>query len=347
MTIVLDNCNLTVQKRREWVLASHEARMWCVFFDTAAEECKYRVQRRPNHPTIPSGPSGIKIVDAMDKQLEPPTQSEGFEKLFHIRSEGEAIALLSDFRVPSHCISIAPLLKTADESACEIVKFPKIPHAINLGAATRDDKLCSAEDLRVIFDKSRPGRKLYVEEKIDGANMGIFIDDSGRIVAQNRSHFICSSYHPQFAPLDKWIAKHSEELWEILEPNRHILYGEWVYARHSVGYSELPDWFIAYDIYDKHEKIFVSRDILLEKLSQTSISLVPLVYEGELRDMDHLRAMVNGKSAFSDGRREGLVVRICDESKLVARVKLVREDFIAGNERWNRSEKLETNSKKI
>ena len=124
-----------------------------------------------------------------------------------------------------------------DDADMKVFKFPKIPHAINLGAATRDDKISSMAELELIFGniKQRCGgggggggggesgrRRVYVEEKIDGANMGLFITLKGKIVAQNRSHFITSAYHAQFGPLDKWIAKHSADLWEILEPGRHV-----------------------------------------------------------------------------------------------------------------------------
>jgi hypothetical protein len=39
----------------------------------------------------------------------------------------------------------------------------------------------------------------------------------------------------------------------ILEPGRHILFGEWCRAQHSVFYSRLPDYFLAFDIWDRYE----------------------------------------------------------------------------------------------
>ncbi len=74
-------------------------------------------------------------------------------------------------------------------------------------------------------------------------------------VVQGRNHIITSQTHEQFSKLDGWLEKHREDLESILDPNmngeeRLILYGEWIYARHSIKYSKLPDYFIAYDIYD-------------------------------------------------------------------------------------------------
>jgi hypothetical protein len=50
---------------------------------------------------------------------------------------------------------------------------------------------------------------------------------AGRIVAQNRAHFVNSATHVQFKSLDSWIAQHAHELYPILQEGR-ILYGEYV-----------------------------------------------------------------------------------------------------------------------
>ena len=42
-----------------------------------------------------------------------------------------------------------------------------------------------------------------------------------------------------------------------------ILFGEWLYAQHSISYSNLPDYFLAFDLYNKKKKLFYNRDILL------------------------------------------------------------------------------------
>ena len=74
---------------------------------------------------------------------------------------------------------------------------------------------------------------IYVEEKVDGANLGISIHNN-QIHLKNRSHYITSKYHEQFKSIDKWLYQHSQDLWTNLEPDRHILYGEWMYACHSI-----------------------------------------------------------------------------------------------------------------
>jgi protein-tyrosine phosphatase/predicted kinase len=358
--VVIDCCNLDEAKRSLWLQLAHNPRAWCVFFDIPLEECKARILTRSGHPTIQSGPAGVRILDSMHKMLQPPSpetaHKEGFERVIVIKSGAEANALLRSWKIPEVQLPTSASeedvcstpeevseSESADDGECDsLLKFPRTSHIMNLGAATRDDKVLGPTDIAALVG---PGRRIIVEEKLDGANMGIFINKAdSRILAQNRSHFISSKYHPQFAPLDHWIALHTAELWSLLTPGRHILYGEWLYATHSVKYTRLPAWFVAYDLYDRMTKTFASRETLAALLATTTIPHVPLIYQGSVESVEQLMALVDGGSAFNDKKREGVVVRVCEGDRLISRAKLVRSDFIAGNERWNKSSKLEVNS---
>lgn len=370
--IVIDNCHVTATKRREWLEAVHRLPTLCVYFDRPVDVCKLRVSQRLDHPTIPAGTAGIPIIESMVRQWERPELSEGFAGVHRLTTDDEMAALLRSWKVPFVAPSAATLPAVSSSDAVhggsegsgsegeddeegdagagqastamdndKPIKFPRTAHALNLGAATRDDKVLPLSDLNHWINQRC---RLLIEEKVDGANIGFHIRGSDhRIIAQNRSHYISSHYHPQFAPLDKWIAKHTEDLWELLEPDRTILYGEWLYATHSVYYDALPDYFIAYDLYDVVTKTFLPREELAVRIARTKLHQVPLIYEGIVESQDHLRALVNGTSEYGAPKREGIVIRLCDENKVVARAKLVRPDFIAGNERWNRSSKLQTN----
>lgn len=351
--VVIDCCNLTKEKRQEWLQMAHNSRAWCVFFDIPIDQCKYRIQHRQGHPTIPPGSAGLRILDCMAKQLQPPTKTDekGFERVIVLQSEEDVVELMNRWSIPFEHIATANHIdpqqcSAVDDTETKLLKFPRTPHALNLGAATRDDKILPESDLHHIFAKSSH-LSVIIEEKIDGANMGISIcKDTDRFLVQNRSHFISCKYHPQFAPLDKWLHQHSNDLWSILIPGQHILYGEWVYATHSVSYDNLPGWFICYDLYDRVSRTFASRAVLASLLASTNIPHVPLVYEGSISSTDQLISLMKGPSAYSNNNhREGIVIRVIDPKTdaLQLRAKLVRPDFIAGNERWDRSSKLEVN----
>src|SRR5712692_1214106 len=66
------------------------------------------------------------------------------------------------------------------------VKFPRTPHLVWLGESSpRGDKLMAAADARQWLR-----RPMSVEEKVDGANLGLSIGADGRLRAQSRGHYL-------------------------------------------------------------------------------------------------------------------------------------------------------------
>jgi len=155
-------------------------------------------------------------------------------------------------------------------------KFPRTRHIINLGGIGRDDLVMDSHEVQQWMRQP-----LCIEEKIDGTNLGFSLDADGSLRAQNRSHFVCSATHPQFKPLDAWIQRHRAEVFAILETGR-ILYGEWMYLKHSIFYDNLPGYFVAFDIFDLQRQEFLSRRERNRLLEDTTIPIVPLVFEGQL-----------------------------------------------------------------
>lgn len=102
------------------------------------------------------------------------------------------------------------------------------------------------------------GRHLVVEEKLDGANAGISFDSGGVLKLQSRGHFLAGGPRErQFAPLKAWAATHQGVLWERLG-TRYVLYGEWLYAKHTVFYDALPHHFCEFDLLDRSSGEFLS-----------------------------------------------------------------------------------------
>ena len=58
--------------------------------------------------------------------------------------------------------------------------------------------------------------------------------------------------------------------------------------------------------------------------------------EGRMVGEDELRDAVKGKSRFYDGPVEGVYVKVERGGEVVERGKVVRADFISGNEHWSR-----------
>lgn len=324
-TVILDRCNLTINERKYWLdLNNHSERnCWCIYFVSNPEECKWRIKNRKNHPTVTDANQGIGLITSIGNTLQAPTINEGFSHIETIESFKDANNLLLKIGC---CID--DLIEVNHD---QIIKFPRTRHLYNLGAVQRDDLMVPADEIQNFLKC-----QIYLEEKIDGANLGISIKNY-KLVAQNRSHFVNSSYHPQFKCLDKWLIDHSQDLWEILQDETKILYGEWVYAKHSIYYTELPDYFIAYDIWDAVEKRFYSRRRLEETLGNLSIKFVPLIYSGSFDSVNDILKYVILGSKFYDGPIEGIYIRVCDNMWLKERAKIVRNDFLSGNEHWTKN----------
>src|SRR5436305_13794310 len=104
------------------------------------------------------------------------------------------------------------------------------------------------------------GRHLVVEEKLDGANAGICFDAEGRLWLQSRGHFLTGGLREKHFNLFKqWANAHAGALRDALG-DRHVLYGEWLYAKHTIYYDQLPHYFLEFDVLDRHTGEFLSTD---------------------------------------------------------------------------------------
>ena len=214
----------------------------------------------------------------------------------------------------------------------QFVRFPRTPHLAWLGVrGPRDDKVSSQAEAQAIL-----AGKVVVEEKLDGANLGISVGSTDTIQVQNRSQYITAPYSGQFARLASWLAPREDILAGALSDNL-VLFGEWCTARHSLDYAELPDWFLAFDIYDREESRFwnvARRDDFVRKLGLCS---VPTIFAG-LTTLEQLSVLVlQEHSRFRSGSLEGIIVRRESGEWLESRGKLVHPDFTQSiTEHWIR-----------
>jgi ATP-dependent RNA circularization protein (DNA/RNA ligase family) len=220
----------------------------------------------------------------------------------------------------------------------DFFRFPHTPHLACLGnAPAREDKVLGPLEARELLTG-----EVLIEEKVDGANVGVSVDETGELRAQNRGKYLeRQRAHPQFKPLFRWVDSRSSELAAALAPDL-VLFGEWCYAVHSVRYDRLPDWFLAFDVYDRRRNAFWSASRRDRLVAQLGLSLVPRLAQGHF-DLAGIRTLL-GPSRLGDGPAEGLYVRKDEGEWLAARAKLVRSEFVqAIDEHWSKRA-LETNA---
>lgn len=162
--------------------------------------------------------------------------------------------------------------------------------------------------------------KVTIEEKIDGANVGIIGGNPFRM--QKRGSLVDTSEHQQFNRFKAWAMNR----WQLLDtiPKGTVVYGEFMWATHHIFYDSLPDWFICFDVLvgDK----FLRRQSKEEFCKELNIEVVPLIYEGYVDDIVHLESFIRGPSAYSsDHDREGIVIK---NYRKQMRAKIVVPEFV-------------------
>jgi len=149
-------------------------------------------------------------------------------------------------------------------------------HLATISRNTRERRICSAraarmttsiwptESLDFIADAS-----LIVEEKLDGTNVGMHFTSAGRMVLQCRGHEITTGMHAQYDLFKQWTMGKRPML-EALLADRFILFGEWLYARHSVHYRAFRTTSSSSNIYDKQRQGFLDLALRLEDLKEVA-----------------------------------------------------------------------------
>jgi hypothetical protein len=212
----------------------------------------------------------------------------------------------------------------------DFIKYPRTPHLFGSKGTADDKHLDEKRSQALIADPS-----LIVEEKLDGTNVGMHFNEAGELVLQCRGHLITEGMHPQYDLFKQW-ANVKRNVLEDRLADRYIMFGEWMYARHSIWYRQLSHYFYEFDIYDKKARAFLGLEKRLEILNDSGIETVPVVHRGEATQKE-LLALID-KSAFGsefvhpstnvvDHVMEGVYLRTEADGVVTSRAKLVRPEF--------------------
>jgi len=162
-----------------------------------------------------------------------------------------------------------------------------------------------------------------IEEKIDGANVGIIRHKKG-FSLQKRGSLVGQSEHEQFQYFYSWAYHHNyDKLMRI--PMNYLLYAELCYAVHTIFYNKLPDYVLVFDVmYTKTGGWMTSRD-RREFCKDYGFATVPLIARGYFNLTD-LHKLIPKESAFGD-MAEGIVVKRYRSGEYL-RGKIVKPEFI-------------------
>ena len=231
----------------------------------------------------------------------------------------------------------------------KIYKYPRTPHIEGSRLQPGD------EDLRQIPFEIIFGKNLVIEEKCDGANSAISFNADGELLLQSRGHYLTGGYRERHYNLMKqWAMVHRDIFFEVLG-TKYIMYGEWVYAKHTIFYDSLPHYFLEFDVMDRETGIFLDTTTRRKLLNKVPVISVPVLGKGIytskeqiLKLLGHSKYITNNqrenlqniamklgldseknlKDTDLSGLMEGLYIKIEENGQVIDRMKFVRAAFL-------------------
>jgi hypothetical protein len=134
----------------------------------------------------------------------------------------------------------------------------------------------------------------------------------------------------QFTPVWNWAVQNRAKFDRIMDLGPYSVYGEWMVGMHGIRYNRLPDWFIAYDVYDYEKHHFLGRNIARSMLTEYGFSVPPVLSTASFKNPEEIHPLTESCCLWaSDQRVEGIYIRIGDDT-ITHRFKMVRSDFARG-----------------
>jgi hypothetical protein len=176
------------------------------------------------------------------------------------------------------------------------------------------------------------------------------------VLLQSRGHYLTGGARERhFDRFKAWAHAHAAPLRSALG-DRYVLFGEWLYAKHTIFYNELPHYFLEFDVLDRRTEEFLdtpSRAALLAGLPIVSVrvvragafdrveELVRLLGDSafirpghlaelraacEARGIDAERAL---RETDDETRMEGLYIKVEEGGVVQERYKYIRATFLS------------------
>lgn len=206
-----------------------------------------------------------------------------------------------------------------------------IPEALlkNVADFPKRKKCLSEAEAKILLD----GHTI-LEEKIDGGVCGIAWNGEKHLAIGKHSMIDPEDNSKKFYGFNSWIYENYEKIQNI--PMGWIVFGEWMRASHNIFYDRLPDYFIAFDIWDGHR--YLDLQSRSEFLYKFGFAEVPFIYCGTNLKVEDILCIadgigVNNHSRFSSNElMEGIVIKNYDKGLMG---KYVRREFLESmEEHW-------------
>jgi len=209
-------------------------------------------------------------------------------------------------------------------------KYPRTLHLPWSPGATSDDKRMTAAEARAAFPVDTP---IVITEKMDGSNVCLEHD-----AVYARSH----SAPPDHPSFDELKALHATLRGRL--PQGLQVFGEWLFARHSIAYDLLPGYLMVFGIRELGAlNRWLSWSDTVLWADELGLPTAPLVGiaprpNSVLRLKPLTEHLAAWPSDCGSPQREGIVVRhadgFSDEAFSTSVAKWVRKNHVQTDEHW-------------
>ena len=211
-------------------------------------------------------------------------------------------------------------------------KYPRTFHLSFSPEIHSDDKVCNMEYVNELIDNEI---EIVISEKADGGNCAL--KPTGVFARSHSQETSCATFN--------YIKNvhYYPNMMDIIDSNLNV-FGENLFAIHSIEYTALKDYFYVFNILDKNSNEYLSFDNVLKWSEAHKMKTVPVVYIGKIESIEWLENFLSNElknPSDLGGEREGFVIRIKssfhedDFQKSV--FKYVRRGHVQTEKHWSKN----------
>lgn len=176
--------------------------------------------------------------------------------------------------------------------------------------------------------------EVVIEEKLDGSIVSFTRDGSDIITYGRRNEImrngILKNKSKAYVNLDEWYWNNYELIQKI--PDGWTIFGEWLYAKHTIFYDRLFDYWLCFDIFNGKEFVFLN-DRESNFLDDLDLCLIRVIDFGNFSISDLKKYVNTKKSAYGD-TTEGFVIKNFKRQLFMKFVKYEFDIDLEESEHW-------------